>query len=227
MPSEKISHLLHTEPTEAPPAPPPLQAAPHSHNPYGFITDPQVAPKKKLLASGGSSKRNRLIFLATGIIVLIIFVYAALSFLNSSSGEIKADYTSLASQQVELIRIADIGVSKSKGVEARNLAATTKYTLTSQKPDVFQFAKKTGAKTDPKTLSLGKDGQTDKLLTSAAQANQFDEVFIKTLRIKLKQYQQTLKTIYDKTTVKETKVTLANNYTDVGKLIGTNSGVAE
>ncbi len=115
--------------------------------------------------------------------------------------------------------VANIGVSKSRDTEARNLAITAKLTISSEQAVILAAAKKAGAKVDAKTLALGKDAATDALLTDAAQANQFDEIFIKTFRAKLQTYRQTTKKIHDAINTPSTKKALAKSYSDVGNLI--------
>jgi len=205
------------------PVPPPYQPAGDGHDPYGFITNPAKAPKKSGLGKllpGGNSKQSRLIIAAAGGVILLFLAIIAYSFITSSGGDLKQDYLSLAQQQAEIIRVSDIGVSKAKQSEAKNLAVTTKYTLTSQQSAILNLAKKAGANTDAKSLILGKDNQTDSLLTTAEQTNQFDTVFIKTLQTKLQKYQQTLKKIYDASSKKSTKDILSNIHDNIDVLIG-------
>ena len=204
------------------PAPPPYQPVGHGHDPYEFITNPGRPAKKSLLGSvlGGNSAKGRLIIAAAGVVILLFLVVIAYSFITSGNGKLKQDYQSLAQQQAEIIRVSEIGVSKAKQTEAKNLAVTTKYTLTSQQPAILSLAKKAGAKTDAKTLILGKDNQTDSLLTTADQTNQFDTVFIKTLQTKLQKYQQALKKIYDASSKTATKDILTKDYDAVTSLIG-------
>lgn len=230
MPSDKLSGLLlHKDPPdgagnvpalpEAPPAPPPMQRVSAQHNPYDFITNP-AAPQKKGLLPGGNSKIGRLILFGAGALVLITLALVVVAILNSGGTALKADYTDLAQQQTELIRVSGIGVTKARQAEAKNLAITTQYTLASQQPGTLALAKKAGASTDAKTLALGKDAQTDAALTSADQANQFDEVFTKALREGLQKYQQTLKKIYDAASSSSARDTLSKDYNAIDVLLG-------
>jgi len=82
------------------------------------------------------------------------------------------------------------------------------------------LAKKAGADTDAKTLASTKDTKTDDLLTSADQANHFDEVFIKTIRERLQKYQLALKKVYEATSKTSTKDTLSKDYNAVDTLLG-------
>ncbi|HSX23747.1 MAG TPA: hypothetical protein VLE74_01475 [Candidatus Saccharimonadales bacterium] len=208
--------------TEAPPAPPPIQPPSRSHNPYEFITNPGTPVRRKLLP-GTTSKTGRFVIAVVGAIVFILLAFIIFGFIRNSGGGFKADYLSLEQQQVELIRVSDIGVAKAHEADAKNLAITTKYSITSQRAAISSLAKKAGASSNPKVLVLGKNSQTDVLLTNADQTNQFDTVFIQTMQTSLKTYQQTLKKIYDGTTKASTKAVLANDFNDVSKLIGSQS----
>ncbi len=224
MPSDKLSGLLlHKDPasTDAPPAPPPLQPMAAQHNPYDFITNPGKPVKKGL--PGGSSKLGRLIIVGAGAVILIMFGVIVAAVLSSGGGAVKTDYVSLVQQQAELIRISGVGADKARQADAKNLAITTQYALTSQQPGILALAKKAGVVVDVKTLAASKDVKTDALLANADQSNQFDEVFIKTLLAELQTYQQNLKKIYDASSTQSTKNTLSKDYDAVNSLIGVQS----
>ncbi len=202
---------------QAPPAPPPLQPITPAHNPYDFITQPS-APKKGRLFGG--SKKQRILIIGVGVMLLFIVVSLIIGLLGSADTGLKADYLTAAQQQTELIRISDIGVKQARSAEAKNLAFNAKSSLVSEQPALLKLAKKARASTDAKSLSGSKDSQTDALLTNAAQTNQFDAIFIKTMQTNLKNYQATLKKIYDQSTQQTTKDILSKDYANAGVLIG-------
>ncbi len=201
-----------------PPAPPPYQPVTPHHNPYEFITNPGPPPKKSLLPKG-NSKMQRLIIAAAGATILLLIVLIFLSFLSRGSATLKADYLKLLQQQTELIRVSDIGLTKAKQPEAKNLAITAKLTLTSQQTETLKLAKSAGAETNTKFLVLGKNAQTDTQLTAAEQANQFDVTFVKTMLEGLQAYQKTLKSVHDASDA-TAKTTLNSYYSAVNNLIG-------
>ena len=205
------------DPRLAPPAPPPLQPITPQHNPYDFITQPPDPKKGRLL--GGASKKQRIIVGAAIVLVLSFLAMIVVVLLGQSDNKLKADYLSLAQQQTELIRISDIGITKANRSEAKNLAVNAKLSLLSEQPAILALTKKAGVKTDSKILSMGKDSQADATLTTAAQTNQFDSVFIKTLQAKLKKYQETLQKIYDASTSQPTRDTLSKSYKNTEALI--------
>lgn len=205
---------------QVPPAPPPYQPNTAGHDPYDFINNP-AQPAKKRLIPGGDSKKSKLITIGVGAVVLVLLALVAGVFISSRGSGVKNDYLTLVQQQAELIRISDIGTTKASQSEAKNLAITTKLTLSSQQTGLLKLAKKAGASTDAKSLALGKDTKTDTLLKTAEQTNQFDSALIKNLRTGLKKYQATLKKLHDASSSKSTKTTLAKDYQAVGLLIST------
>lgn len=202
----------------APPAPPPLQPITPANNPYDFITQPPTRKKRSWLPSGGS-KRQRILVACAGLVILLILAAIVIGILGRSDSGLRADYLSLAQQQTELIRISEIGVTKARSAEAKNLAVTTKLSLMSQQPAILKLAKKAGAKTDAKSLGGGKNTQTDSALTSAAQTNQFDVVFTKTMQTNLKKYQDTIKKIQGQVSAPATKDILAKDNENTDLLI--------
>lgn len=220
MPSDRITQLLeHQSKGDRPSGKDPVVSTSTApHDPYDFIVNPGQPAKKKLLGSGGNSKTGRILIVGVGALGLILLVVIVMGIIRGAGSGVKDDYLSLIQQQNELIRIADIGLDKAEGPDAKNMATTAHLTLTSQQPTTLSFAKKTGVKIDAKTLALGRDAKTDALLTKAEQNNKFDAVFMTTLREKLKKYQQTLKKVYDQTSTKTTKDTLSKDFTAIGIL---------
>lgn len=219
MPSEKMTHLLEPQHPAAAPPPMPVDRVTATYNPYEFITN-SGPPAKKRLLPGGNSKISRLIIAAAIGVGLIFAAILIISLLGRTSGGVKTDYQSLVGQQAELIRVSDVGIAQAKGADTRNLAVTTRYSLQSAQPTTLGLAKKAGAKTDAKTLALGRNTKTDSLLAAAAQSNQFDEVFNKTIKESLQKYQKLLKKIYSETSGRAAKKTLEQSYLDVTNLIG-------
>ena len=205
------------EPSQTPPAPPPLPVQP-SRDPYEFITNEPELPKKRLLPGNGS-KKQRIFIIIGGAVFLVMLAYLVIGLLGRADRGRQADYLSLAQQQAELIRISEIGAAKSRGSEAKNLALNVKFTQVSEQPAILDLVKKSGLKTEAKTLALGKNTKTDALLTTAGQNNEFDAVFIKTISELLKKYQLTLKKLHDSTSSSSAKATLAKSYNNASNLI--------
>lgn len=189
-----------------PPAPPPYQPNNSGKNPYDFITNHGSSNKNGFTSS--NSKKTRILITVGFISVLLIVGVLFWNFLSNSNGSLKNDYISLVQQQTEIIRVSEIGIKESRDSDTKNLALTTKLSLTSSQTKIINMAKKIGADTSKATIALGKDPKTDALLTAASQNNKFDEVFNAKLTEMLVKYQQTIKSIFEQTSNKSSKETL-------------------
>lgn len=182
-------------------------------NPYDFITTPGASTKKSLFE--GMSKL-RMVGLAAAVLVVL---FGGLS-LFSGGDSLKKDYTTLLQQQAEILRITDAGLKTARSTAGKNFAMTTKESIYSQQIALTkQAASSAKVKLKPKVLAAGKSADTDKKLTSADQNNQYDEVLVTVLKDNLKQYQQTLKKIYDQTHKTADKTALDEAYAGVQVLV--------
>lgn len=186
-------------------------------NQYAFITDPKKLPKKSLLP-GGNSQKSRLFMVLGGVFGLIILAMIVMAVIGSIGSDEKQSWLKLAQEQQELIRVSELGSQKAQVRETKNLAITTKLSLTSSQSTINSLAKKNGAQVDSKSLALGKDTKVDAQLKTAEQTNQFDKVFAEVLKTKLTVYQSDMKKLYEGTTSKKTKASLSSAYTSAGIL---------
>ncbi len=140
--------------------------------------------------------------------VLFVVGMILFSILSSSGGGPKEDLLSLEQQQVELIRVADIALQKANQPDAKNFAATAKYTIISQQGQIQAIAKKSGVKASPKELQAGKDTKTDSALTAADQSNQFDQTFTVIYKTQLLNYRRALAKVRSELGNKKSRDTL-------------------
>ncbi|CAN5681196.1 hypothetical protein BH23PAT1_BH23PAT1_1300 [soil metagenome] len=210
-----------------PPTPPPY--VPQSKRPvnqYQFINDLGEPPKKSKIP-GGSSKKVRIAVVLIGVLLFAIIASIFISFLGSSG---KADVEALesaAKQQHELIRIADIGVKKSRGQAARNIAVTTKLSLKSQQTEMLSAVKLHKKKFGNKELKAAEDPKNDQLLTAAEQSNRFDEEFISWIEKSLTDYQKTVERAYEGAKTTKLKEALLQQYQSANTLAGVAGGRPE
>lgn len=183
---------------------------------YDFIMSPG-AGKKGFTPGDPSSMKKRLILVVVGILGLMIVITVVMSLLFGGSSENQLQLVSLANKQNELIRVSDIGIKKAHNLEAKNLAMTTKLSLSSEQATLQAAIKKQGVKV---TTAGGKDEKTDEMLTVAEQNNRFDEEFLAHLRAALIDYQKDLKVAYDGAISKSFKDTLASQYEKAAILAG-------
>jgi hypothetical protein len=176
-------------------------------HPYQFIFDADHKPKKSKLPQG-NSKQSRILIAVAGALALIIVMVIIFSLISAASNAGKSELIKAAQQQAELVRISKLGVDRAKGATAKNLAMTTNLSIQSDQTTLVAAMKAQGIKISPKDLVLGKNIKTDATLTSAEQANKFDEVFTDTIQKELVTYYNTLKIARDKTSSKKMKQTL-------------------
>lgn len=206
----------------APPAPPPYNPQPVEKNPYDFLMNPDE-PKKSLLPSG-NSKKQRMLIVGAGALIVLMLIALIGSFIFGGKPSNSAELLALAKQQNELIRISDIGVQKSRDAQAKDLAQTAKLALTTDQQPLLTALKAQKITVSSKQLAASKNPKNDDILTQAEQANNFDEVFIKTLQEQLTTYQKALKTAYDNpATGKKLKATLAIQYKNASLIINAQS----
>jgi hypothetical protein len=202
----------------APPAPPPMPGgrAATGHNPYEFIMTETPNKKGGLLPSG--SQKMRIIIVAVIGAVLLMVGLVLWSLLASSGSGNRELMLKASQQQAEIIRIAAIGSEKAKGTDAKNLAAITEQTMTSDKIALDAVQKQQKIKLSPKEVALGKNSKNDTALTDAEQKNKFDEAYIEITIRDLAAYQKTLRELQAQAGSK-TKTQLNELYTNAGLLI--------
>ncbi len=204
------------------PAPPPMAQPSESDDPYKFIFDPNKEPAKKLLPST-NTKRGRILIIAVGLIVLLIIISLVSSLITNAGQAGTKDLIELAQRQQEIVRVAQIGVTKSKGQDARNLATNTQLTVASDQQQLLVKLKKSKKKISSKELGLRLNNRTDVLLRQADQNNQFDETFTKTITSQLTTYQKAITKSYGTNTDKTIRGLLKTEYNNATTLIGSDS----
>ena len=210
---------------EAPPAPPPPPSA--GNEQYDFIFTPgEQPPEKKTLLSGDNPKRNRMLLVGVGAVVFIICASIVFNFISGLGRENTDALVSAAKQQQELIRVASIGVEKSKTQAAKNIAITTKLSMQSEQAEMQAALK--AAKLNPRKILVGsQNAKTDAALTNAEQNNRFDEEFLSIMTTSLKSYQETVRTAYNNAVSQKLKTALTTQYKSANALAGVSGGTEQ
>lgn len=197
----------------APPAPPPAPLPNGNASNYDFIMNsPQ--PKK-----GFGSMKQRLLIVLVGGLVLLTIIIVVFAMLSGSGGSSVDNLTSLAQQQTEIARIADIGVQKSTSDATKNLAYTTKLSLLSSQQQTVAFLAKKGKKLNEKTLALKKNSTTDQRLSDAESNNTFDETFTKLLNDELTSYRTAVQAEFKTSTNNAERLILQDSFNGTSLLI--------
>jgi hypothetical protein len=187
---------------------------------YGFFMNPQAPQRKGPSLSVGTMSKKKLIALgAGGVIVFLILITLIVSILNR--GPTNADQLLVVAQkQNELIRISTLALKEAKGTEARNIAATTMYSLKSDQATLIASLKAQNVKVGKKQLKAGENAKTDIELTTATQNNRFDEAYLEYIETELADYQKKLNEVHKTTQSKKLKQTLKIQYEHASTLIG-------
>jgi len=195
--------------------PPTPGVAPSGHNPYEFIMNPNT-PKKRSFGSG-SGLLTRIAVLGGGLVVLVILIAIVISVLGPKSSV--PALTAIAERQQEIIRIATAAKNQTTGQDTANLVATVSASVSSSQQQVVTYLATRGTKLSPKVLVLDKNPQTDTLLTSAANANNYDTAVAQVLAQQLITYEGLLQTTFKQTSSTSTKQLLQDCYTSTNKLL--------
>ena len=131
----------------------------------------------------------------------------------------KTQLVTIVQEQNEIVRVAGLASGQARTQNALNLSVSTSASVASSQQQLTALVSKQ-TKLSPKTVALKKNSKTDALLTSAAENNQFDDTFTKTLQAQLVTYQKDLKTAYDGSSNKATKQVLQSAYNGVNTLLG-------
>lgn len=189
-------------------------------NPYDFILNDAKPAKRPLLPGNGSSVKQRLLIAGAGAAILVIIGIMFMNLVFGGSKGPTEQLLKLAQTQTEIVRISDLGVQKAKGTEARNLAITTKLSLSTQLAETTERLGTLGKKVNSKELALGQNPQTDTALDTAEQASRFDEEFLKVLNSQLADYQTSLQSTYSAAGDTTDKDLLSGQFDDVAILLG-------
>lgn len=193
---------------------------PQNPNPYDFITNPnQPAPQSKL----GGSLKSRIILVVVGVIVLMILAMVISNLMSSADRKALANLKTVAAEQIEIIRVSELGVNDAIGSQAIGYAITVNMVVkTSQKEfDERLSAHKVKLTQLEKTSKL--DKKTEELLASAASNNRYDEQLTEILDDLLQKHQKTLKAAYESSKSAETKAVLSEVYNNAESLANAKS----
>jgi hypothetical protein len=195
------------------------QTAPgQQQNPYDFILNPGQKPKKRLIGSGNSLK-SRILLIAGLAAVLMVVIYIVMTILgNAGKGDINT-LKKLASQQVELIRIADMGADKAVDIGTRSFAITAETSLLTDQKALEDYLEKQEVKLTKLELNSQKDEEIDNKLEAAISSNRYDDVFREILTDHLNDYAKDLKSAYNSTGNKTVKALLKTSYENTEALL--------
>jgi len=189
-------------------------AEPLQSTPYDFIINPSVKPPKKGLRLPHTTK---LVYIAGGGVLVVVLLFVALSFIRGGSGN--PALTSIAQQQAELARVAELHYSDIHDPTTKNFVISTQLSLASAETEYLQYLSSNGAAIGEKQVALGMNTQTDAALDNAVASGTIDSTVLSTLQTQLQRYQQTIRSAYDASGNTKTKALLQELYNQAALLL--------
>ncbi len=173
-------------------------SAPENPGQFDFIVNPGQPQKQKSFTSSSIALR---IGLALGALLVLLIAFAAVSsMLNSGSSNTPA-LTNVLIQQQELVRLTNAPKKEKQSISASNAnsVATIQLAVTSDSQELRSYMKTRGIKFDAKKLIYPSRAATDEQLAASAASGTYDTTFGDVLNTQLTEYQQSLKSAYNKT----------------------------
>lgn len=193
-------------------------SAPKNPGEYDFITNPQQQPSRSSLA--GTSVAAR-IGIVAGILLILLIGFVGVSNMLNSGGSNKTAIATVLVQQQELIRISGAPIKARQPLTAAsgNAAGTIQLSLTTSNQDLRAYATSQKIKLDKKKLISPSRQANDKQLAAAASAGTYEETFKRLLESQLTEYQQGLKTAFNKTSGTKGRELLNKQYLEAALLL--------
>jgi hypothetical protein len=189
-------------------------AEPLQNTPYDFIMNPSVKPPKRGLGLPGGTK---LVYIAGSGVLLVIIVFAVLSL--TSGGSNSPALTSIAQQQAELTRVAELHYSDIHDTATKNFVISTQLSLASAQTEYLQYLSSNGAGIGEKQIALGMNAQTDAALDAAQTSGTLDSTVRTTLQTGIERYQVTLQSAYNASGNPKTKALLKDLFEQAALLL--------
>ncbi len=180
---------------------------------FDYILNAQ-APKKASAFGGGGGQKQKILMSIIFVVVILMVAVIGFSLFTSATKKDYGTYRTLLEKQTEIIRITDLGSTKARTVSVKNYTVSIKSVTASEKNDTAAFLKSAGVKIDEKSLAAKKDGNNDKALATAEQANQYDEKLIAIINTLVIDYQKDIKLLGSNVSTKTERAlvtTLQNN----------------
>lgn len=187
--------------------------------PYDFIMNPSIKPPKK---SSGLKGGPKLAYIAGGGVIFVIILFVVLSL--SSGGGTTPGLVSIAQQQAEIARVADLHYSEINDAATKNFVINTQLSVSSAESEYLQYLTAGGVTIKPTQIALGINTQTDAALDAAKGSGALDSTVKTTLQTALESYQQTIQTTYSNTKSAKTKTLLKSFFDQATVLLEQSKG---
>lgn len=166
-----------------------------------------------------ASLKTRIIVVAVGGLILLLIVWIGIAlFTASASGNVQ-NFTALAQQQAELMRISLDPVHDARADTTRNFAQTAELSLASDQRTFLAYLKTIGSEPSKQLLAAKHSNQSDTQLASAKQAGTYDQTYLSIAQKDLDAYALELKQAFDATSNPKERQLLNNAYKHAQLLI--------
>ena len=156
-----------------------------------------------------------LVAIIGGGITLLLFAILLLTQRNATSPGL----VSIAQQQAEIARVAQLEFPELRSSSIKNFVITTQLSVKTAQTDFLSYLSSRGTNIDEKQIALGTNSNTDTAFENAKTSGALDTTVLSTLQAQLEQYQQTLNATYASSTNPDTKALLKTYYEQADLLL--------
>lgn len=189
-----------------------------SSSKYDFILDSGVKSKLPKIPSAGVPKGAKMLLLAVGGLFVLIIGIVLVSSIFFSAPYNSQLLAGIGGQQARILQAAEMGVESARSQEARNFATTIRVSLVGDQAPLLEALNQRSI-----NASTAADPEVEERLTTAEQANRFDEELINYLQTELASYVRNLETAFNSTDDPALKEVLATQYKNAQLLVGESS----
>ena len=154
---------------------------------YEFILSPQ---QKHRAGNYAQPPKKRLILSALFITGVFIIIAIAFSIISSIGAPNTGDLKSLAAQQTEIARIADVGLDSATSPDTINTLISLRSIAISDRVQIQQYLQNNGSSLDASDVAAAQNADTDSVLAAAENTAGFDDVALNEITKLAEQYAQ-------------------------------------
>lgn len=186
---------------------------PKAHNQYDFIMQEEKKKKGPSLPSFNGDATKQKLFIAGGLLGVLILFMLLMVFISGMGKEDKNVYLKLLRQQTEILRVISLSGTTGGQVsqDTRNADATIAAVITSDKKILTTVLAEKNTTFKAKDIAQSANPETDARLAQAKSAANFNSVYIDVLKEQLVEYQNTVQGTQEIARSKSVKDTLANS----------------
>lgn len=179
-----------------------------NQNPYDFLNT--STPKKRF---GPTTQKSRILFVAFGLVVLLVVLLVAFSFISKSGSASKTSLLEVAAAQTDILELTQDADTKLRDSSLQAKTTMISYTVITQNNDTKKTLAGYGVgKNLAKQIKPYQNNSYVKTLETATQNSDFETTYEKVLSDKLGVYRAKLTNAYNVTSSIKQKTELSNFY---------------